>query len=142
MKKLLSLSLIYTFIACGGDDDINLDNDITFLEKYDGFGYQAGGIYIYFSNSATFIKSVETGGEADGNECQEIQEDSNIRIVTNNSTSLLFEENYSDEDYPYVLTYECTVDASGNTLTIKFDNDPNDVVTYTKTTVTYASLCD
>lgn len=156
MKKLLLLPLIFTFIACGGTDDEtdnvtdNLDDDRPFLEKYDGFGYQADGEYFYFSDSATFLKYVSIDDEADGNYCMEFQEgqliedgfDYNISIVTNNSTSLLMEMTYTYDGENYTDSYEFTVDATGNSLSVKYDNDINDVDLFTKTSITFASLCD
>lgn len=158
MKKILLLPLIFTFIACGGTDDDtdnvtdNLDDDRPFLEKYDGFGFQADSEeYYYFSDSAKFLKYVEIDDEEDGNYCVELEEGQyidgndvwNTSIVTNNSTSLLVEQTVTNNgEIIFTDSYEFTVDATGNSLSIKYDNDPNDVELYTKTSITFASLCD
>lgn len=156
MKKLVLLPLLFILIACGGTDDDtdnitdNLDNDKPFLEKFDGFGYQSDGEYFYFSDSTTFLKYVSLDDAEDGNYCVEFQEgqlildgyEYNISIVTNNSTSLLIEMTWTDDGENIIESYEFTVDSTGNTLSVKYDNDPNDIDLYTKTTTTFASLCN
>ena len=156
MKKIILLPLLFIFIACGGTDDDtdditdNLDNDKPFLEKFDGFGYQSDGEYYYFSDSTTFLKYVFLDDAEDGNYCVEFQEgllivdgyEYKISIVTNNSTSLLMEMTWTDDGENIIESYEFTVDSTGNTLSIKYDNDPNDIDLYTKTTTTFASLCN
>lgn len=156
MKKLVLLPLLFILIACGGTDDDtdnitdNLDNDKPFLEKFDGFGYQSDGEYFYFSDSTTFLKYVSLDDAEDGNYCVEFQEgqlildgyEYNISIVTNNSTSLLMEMTWTDDGENIIESYEFTVDSTGNTLSVKYDNDPNDIDLYTKTTTTFASLCN
>ena len=158
MKKLLLLPLIFTFIACGGTDDEtdnaggNMEDNRTFLEKYDGFGYyfEDDGVfdYYFFSDSPTFLRYVEVYNEDPI--CNEFQEgtnnradgdvDINISIVTNDSSSLLIQLDYTYDGQSMTESLEFTVD--GNTLSIKYDNDPNDVSTFTKTSTTFASLCD
>ena len=127
----------------------NSDDNLPFLEKYDGFGYQYDGEYFYFSDSSIFLRFVEID-EADGNSCVEFSEGEinldgeiiNVSIVTNNSSSLLVEWNYIEDGINYTESFEFTVNTSGNTLSIKYDNDPNDIDTYTKTSTTYSSLCN
>ena len=157
MKKLLLLPLIFTFIACGGTDDAtdnaggNMEDNRTFLEKYDGFGYYSedDGVfdYYFFSDSSTFLSYVEV--YQDDPYCTEFREgrndglddvEINVSIVTNDSSSLLIQLDYTYDGQSMTESLEFTVD--GNTLSIKYDNDPNDVSTFTKTSTTFASLCD
>ena len=153
MKKLILLFLGLAIMSCGNSDDDtvtdNLDDNLSFLEKYDGFGFTYDDVYFYFSDSSIFLRRVELGDE-DGNSCAELREGENnvdgqvfiVSIVTNNSSSLLMEYYYTFDGVNYTDSFEFTVNSTGNILSLKYDNDPNAIDTFTKTSTTYSSLCN
>ena len=67
MKKLLLLTTLFLAFACSKDeaDDDNSNENQTFLEKYDGFGFYAGDEYAdeyyFFYDSDVFLKYVDIG---------------------------------------------------------------------------------
>ena len=153
MKKLLLLTTLFLAFACSKDDGENNEENQTFLEKYDGFGYENDGDYFYFSDSTIFLRyvDVDVDGETYGTYCEEIREGQQtvdgifyeISILNNDSSSLLIEVLIDiDEPELYRETQEFTVDSTGNTLTLMYDGDPNDSETYTKTSTTFEFLCN
>ena len=160
MKKLLFLSfLLISTLSCSSDEtDENISdnpssNDETFLEKYDGYGfirdfddYKQG---LYFSNSDQFLKIFNQ--YVDTTECVSFNEgtsnfdgdEANVTIVTNNQLSLLIEFLYNDGSGDREML-ECTVDSTGNTLTLKFvDTDTSvNYEIYAKTSLEYSSFCN
>ena len=153
MKKYLLLLVGLTFIACSSDDDVDDTSDArNFLEKYDGFGYEYideldDVEYFFFSNSANFIKYVETWN--DDTDCLEFREGQvtdgmNPSIITNDSSRLVVDFSYSEGGDNYTYRIEFIVSSDGNTLTLRYDDsdNPDDIDIFTKTTSTFASLCN
>ena len=150
MKEYLLLLFSLALIACSKDDD---SDNITFLEKYDGFGYvyteYDDSYYVFFSNSDNFINFVEEGDGFD-TYCYSIREgimtedgsDIGISIAVNNSSRLVVNIDYVEEGQYYTDILEYSVSSDGNTLTEMYDDDPNDVATYRRTTTTLSSLCN
>ena len=150
MKKHLLLLFSLIIIACSKDDD---SDNISFLEKYDGFGYVStddydDSYYVFFSNSNNFLNFVEQWD--DNTDCYTFREgttsdwdiDIDVSIVTNNSSRLVINIDYVDDGQYYTDIIEYTVSSDGNTLTEMYDDDPSDVDTYRRTTTTLASLCN
>ena len=148
MKKLLLLTTLFLALACSKDDEgENNEENQTFLQKYDGFGYTDGEEYWFFYDNNIFLRYVDTEDEPIW--CQEMREGVNtvdgtswtVKIVTNNSESLLFEATVPGENDSEV--YEFTVDITGNNLTLDLNDDSEEpITTYRKTATTYSSLCN
>ena len=151
MKKHLLLLFSLIIIACSKDDD---SDNISFLEKYDGFGYVStddidDSYYVFFSNSNNFITFVEDGDGFD-TYCYSFREGNNtedgfdysVSIEVNNSSRLVVNIDYVDDGQYYTDILEYSVSSDGNTLTEMYDDDPSDVDTYRRTTTTLAPLCN
>ena len=167
MKKLLFLFTALLFISCSSedsDDSVVEDNTTntdgnssgdnsgetqTFLEKYDGYGFRGefdgDTEYFYFYDADVFLGFVAQNSYC--TVCLSPQEGTNtfdgedgeMKILTNDSQSLLIEITYEGGD---VETLQFVVDSSGNNLTVTFDGDANDTATYVKTSTSFSSLCD
>lgn len=155
MKKFILLFLGLAVIACAGNDEDDIDDasdNRNFLEKYDGFGYGAnyddGDEYFYFSDSSNFLRYVEVGTfetvcvEYSQGQMAEFDMTVNVSIATHNSSRLVVNVDYTEDGENYTDSLEFTVSSDGNTLSVMYDNDPTDVDTFTKTTTTFASLCN
>ena len=104
----------------------------------------------FFSNSANFMKYVEVW--SDGTDCLEYREgqmtefdmDVNVSIITNDSSRLVIDVSYVDDGKNYTDRIEFTVSSDGNTLTLRYDDsdNPDDIDIFTKTTSTFAFLCN
>jgi len=155
--KFSSIFILMFFYSCTSDDIVSdnpSSNDKDFLEKYDGYGFISDDDGVegwYFNNSDQFLKYFFQ--DSDGSkDCLSLKEGTNnidgetytLTIVTNNQLSLLLEIIYNDNDGndDYSESLEFTVDSNGNTLTIKYDNDPDSFETYTKTSLGYSSFCN
>jgi hypothetical protein len=167
MKKLLFLFTTLLLISCSSDDgddslvDDNTTNTdgnssgnnsgetLTFLEKYDGYGFRGefdgDTEYFYFYDADVFLGFIAQNSFC--TVCLSPQEGTNtfdgeegeMKILTNDSQSLLIEITYDGDDSE---TLQFVVDSTGNNLTVTYDGDANDTDTYVKTSTSYSSLCD
>jgi hypothetical protein len=153
MKKLLLLTTLFLAFSCSkdeGDGDDNSNENQTFLEKYDGFGFYAGDEYAdeyyFFYDSDVFLKyvdidldgetyceSVRTGITSDDGDSVE------IKILKNDQSRLTVQVSYTYDGTTEIETTEFSIDSSGNNLTVLTGNDSE---IYTKTTKSYSSLCN
>jgi hypothetical protein len=159
MKKVLLL-LGLTLFSCGSNDDQD-DDETTFLEKYDGFGYrginETGDIeFWFFENNPTgvFLRYVlieEDNGTMEGysmclsftegyNDIGGDSEDNfNFTIERNNSEGLVLRMTYPDDDDDTGL-FEFNIDDSGDIL--RFINVDSETETFNRTQISYNSLCN
>jgi len=147
MKKLLLLTTLFLAFACSKDDEgENNEENQTFLQKYDGFGYTDGEEYWFFYDDNIYLRYVEID---EPNRCVEIMEGANTsddgefttEILTNNSGSLLVEITPPGEENG-TESLQFTVDSTGNNLTLIVDGDSEDPYSLRKTATTYSSLCN
>ena len=161
MKKLLLLTTLFLAFACSKDDEgENNEENQTFLQKYDGMGFKDEyGEYWFFFDDTYFMAYVVDESDGTGNECTLIKEgenlsgpqgegdevEFNVSIVTNDSNSLVYRlVNELPDGGTYTETGKFSVKDSGNTLTLTYDEGTEDeeIVTFSKTTTTYSSLCN
>jgi hypothetical protein len=147
----------------GNSSGDNSGSNQTFLEKYDGYKFElvdeTSKDYIFFNNDDVFINVVETTindyySDIDDmcTTCQDIKDseiislfgdDVEITIVENVSERLILEFLYYDEENGNdIETIEFTVSSTGNSLTLKWNDDPTDTEEYVKTNTNFSSLCE
>lgn len=151
MKKLLLLTTLFLVFNCSkdeGDGDDNSNENQTFLQKYDGYGFTYDDEYRYFYDDVVFMKWVS-------DVCLEIREGSNtvyadgdggeynfnVALITNDSERLVFRLIEEDDRGTYTETIEFSVNPSGNALTEMIDNDDEDLFTLFRTETSYSSAC-
>ena len=66
MKRIILLIITFLFVQCENLDSSDVDENSTFLERFDGVGFSDnnpdGENIIYFFNDDVFIKSVFLNG--------------------------------------------------------------------------------
>ena len=150
MKKLIYCFLLFVTLGCSKDDDSGSTSSETFLQKYDGIGFEENDVqypsYMYFYDSNIFLKN-PVYYDFDGYDCQEITEgvsetilgNITVKIITNNSTTLKLESTFLGIS----TTSEMSVNSSGEILTVTNDfAGEKETITYTKTDIPYSQICD
>ena len=136
------------------------DDSMTFLETYDGYGftrtYESSGdiINLYFYNEIEFLKGAEIDNERGYSRTDcfsfsvgKTENDFGYRdfkIITNNSSNLLFKTNESEDggQTSFEYTVEYSIDESGTVLTeVYTDSEEIETNVYARTDVTQESLC-
>jgi len=151
MKKIICCFLLFVTLGCSKDDDSGSSSSETFLQKYDGIGFEENDAqypsYMYFYDSNIFIKNPVYDFDLDGHDCQEITEgvsetilgNITVKIITNNSTSLKLESTVLG----FATTSEFSVNSSGEILSVTNDfMGEKETITYTKTNIPYSQICD
>lgn len=150
MKKLIYCFLLFVTLGCSKDDDSGSSSSETFLQKYDGIGFEENDVqypsYMYFYDSNIFLKN-PVYYDFDGYDCQEITEgvsetilgNITIKIITNNSTTLKLESTFLG----IPTTSEMSVNSSGEILSVTNDfAGEKETITYTKTDIPYSQICN
>jgi len=150
MKKLIYCFLLFVTLGCSKDDDSGSTSSETFLQKYDGIGFEENDVqypsYMYFYDSNIFLKN-PVYYDFDGYDCQEITEgvsetilgNITVKIITNNSTTLKLESTFLGIS----TTSEMSVNSSGEILSVTNDfAGEKETITYTKTDIPYSQICD
>tara|TARA_B100000886_G_C20363038_1_gene466082 strand:- start:577 stop:1029 length:453 start_codon:yes stop_codon:yes gene_type:complete len=150
MKKLIYCFLLFVTLGCSKDDDSGSSSSETFLQKYDGIGFEENDVqypsYMYFYDSNIFLKN-PVYYDFDGYDCQEITEgvsetilgNITVKIITNNSTTLKLESTFLGIS----TTSEMSVNSSGEILSVTNDfAGEKETITYTKTDIPYSQICD
>ena len=150
MKKIILCFLLFVTVGCSKDDDSGSSSSETFLQKYDGIGFEENDVqypsYMYFYDSNIFLKN-PVYYDFDGYDCQEITEgvsetilgNVTVKIITNNSTTLKLESTFLGIS----TTSEMSVNSSGEILSVTNDfAGEKETITYTKTDIPYSQICD
>ena len=150
MKKLIYYFVLFVTLGCSKDDDSGSSSSETFLQKYDGIGFEENDVqypsYMYFYDSNIFLKN-PVYYDFDGYDCQEITEgvsetilgNITVKIITNNSTTLKLESTFLGIS----TTSEMSVNSSGEILSVTNDfAGEKETITYTKTDIPYSQICD
>ena len=139
MKKLLFLFTSLLFISCSGEDEVNENQ--SFLDKYDGYGFTDGDEYWFFFNDTIFLRYAEPAEFT----CFEIKEGENrtfiAEIISNDSQKLLIELTTPCSDCE-TESLHFTIDSTGNNLTVMYDGDSNDTDSFMKTSTKFNSVCE
>ena len=139
MKKLLFLFTTLLLISCSSEDDANENQ--SFLEKYDEYGFTDGDEYWFFFNDTIFLKHAEPAEFM----CFEIKEGENrtfiAEIISNDSQKLLVELTSPCSDCG-TESLQFTIDSTGNNLTVMYDGDSDDTDSYMKTSTKFSSVCE
>ena len=154
MKKSVLLFVGLTIMACSKDETNDDPKNQTFLESFDGVGFldQEGSVGFYFQNSEVFLKYYAYN-DYDETICGSLRTGQNenawfddipttISIISNESNTLLIEETYIEDGTDFTETIRFMVNPSGNQLTLTFDEEPDEMQTFTRTEVVYTSLCN
>lgn len=144
MKNLL-LTFVFSILilSCSSDDDSNQTNEQTFLEAFNGKGFECcdSDEYVFFYNTTTnFLKFIEYDdygsdcyGFSIGNAIDEQGNSYNLTINVNTSTKLNFTVTYTNDS------------SAGGTYDIVKLNDSSislDGTTYMLTSEQYSDYCD
>lgn len=130
MKNLL-LTFVFSILilSCSSDDDSNQTNEQTFLEAFNGKGFECcdSDEYIYFYNTTTnFLKFIEYDDyDSDcysfsiGNAIDEAGDSYKLTINVNTSTKLNFTITYSNDStvdtYDIVKLNDSSISVDGTT---------------------------